>query len=483
MEKLRYRDGLTPCAGTSSLAKPVMPGFAPVGLPLSRFWHLWRMECLFTLLKSCLRHGSFGLFPAFIGAIVTDMNDIDLIRLISGLLQFGVAWYALRLGRLFKATVMGWLLFGGLTLLALVSLFLAVKPLDGGIQWGIKVDIIYSLFSLLLLAGMMRFYTSLKNFLRSETAERQALDKWESQVKEQWVELNKANERLRQTVSRLESETVSRLETEIAERKQAQENLEAQLASSRQSEQVLQRTVTALRTGMLEPPRVEPLRVTPRRAESPRAEQPRVEPARVETKRAEPPRTEPVRAEPSHAEPARVESPEAEPPRAETPRTEPRAEVPRVEPSHAETPGIEPPRAEAPRVEPPRTEAPDTAKKNGEPPPPAPAPSNGEVPRPVSAGTDTKIITAAASGPVKENGGPPPAISLPNDRELRPAVPQPGPGMNGQKPLPEPPRKNGEPMFITERRSQSEPWDTLFHEKTTRRRSSRAKRKKTARAR
>ena len=129
------------------------------------------------------------------------MNDIDIIRLTSGLLQFGVAWYALRLGRLFRSTLMGWLLFGALSLLALLSLFLAVEPSDAGTQWGIKVDIIYSL---LLLAGMMRFYPGLKNFLREEEAKREALDKWESQVKEQWMELIKANEKLRQTVNRLE---------------------------------------------------------------------------------------------------------------------------------------------------------------------------------------------------------------------------------------------------------------------------------------
>jgi hypothetical protein len=160
------------------------------------------------------------------------MNNIDIIRLTSGLLQLGVAFYALRLGRLFKSTLLGWLFFGALSLAALASLFLAVKPLDAGDQWGIKVDIFYVF---LLLVGVVRFYPGLKTFLQEEAAKRQALDKWELQVKEQWMELIKTNEKLRQTVNQRE--------TEIAERKQAQEQLEKNLqelqAASRQNEQTL----------------------------------------------------------------------------------------------------------------------------------------------------------------------------------------------------------------------------------------------------
>ena len=173
------------------------------------------------------------------------MNDIDIFRLASGLLQFGVAWYALRLGRLFKSTLIGWLLFGGLALLALVNLFLAVEPLDAGAQWGIKVDIVYCL---LLLVAMMHFYSGLRNFLRDEEAKRQALDKWEVQVKEQWMELIKVNEKLRLTVNQLE--------TEIAERKQAQEqgekNLQALLTATRQNGQTLPPAATEVQTEVVE---------------------------------------------------------------------------------------------------------------------------------------------------------------------------------------------------------------------------------------
>jgi hypothetical protein len=112
-------------------------------------------------------------------------------------------------------------------------------------------------------------------------------------------------------------------------------------------------------------------------------------------------------------------------------------------------------------------------------------PSNGEAPRPASVEADTKIITPPVLNAVGENGEHPPTIPLPHDRELRPAISQPGPAMKGQKPVPEPAKKNGEPLFITSRRSQSEPWDTaiLFHDKTSRRKSTRMKRKKAAKTR
>jgi len=158
------------------------------------------------------------------------MNDIDIFRLTLGLLQCGVAWYALRLGRLLKATAMGWVLFGALAIMALVSFVLAVEPLEVGAQWGIRVDIVYAL---LLLAGLTRFYPGLMSFLREEELKRHALDKWESQVKEQWVEMVRTNEKLRATLTRYEGE--------IAERKQAQEQLQKSvqelLAAAREKEE------------------------------------------------------------------------------------------------------------------------------------------------------------------------------------------------------------------------------------------------------
>jgi hypothetical protein len=177
------------------------------------------------------------------------MNDIDIIRLASGLLQLGVAWYVLCLARLFKSTLLGGLLFGALSFAALVSLFLAVAPVDTNAQWGVKVDLVYTL---LLLVGLTRFFPGLKTFLQEEEGKLHALDKWESQVKEQWVELIKTNEKLRQTVNRYEAE--------IAERKQAQEQLQKSvqelLAASRQSENTSSSAAPGLDTEVVVQPPV-----------------------------------------------------------------------------------------------------------------------------------------------------------------------------------------------------------------------------------
>ena len=203
------------------------------------------------------------------------MNDMNIICLASGLLQFGMAWYALRLGRLVKSTVAGWLLFGALTLLALFGLFLAVGPLDAGIPGGITLEIIYCLFSLLLLVGMVRSYSSLRNFLQAQGAERRALDEWESQVKERWVELNKTNAKLYQTINRLEKE--------IAERKQAQENLQVRLAASFQKEQALPHAATDGQTEVIER---QPAQPTPEPAGQDRERPPSATPPNGEKLRA-----------------------------------------------------------------------------------------------------------------------------------------------------------------------------------------------------
>jgi len=171
------------------------------------------------------------------------MNHIDIILLVSGLLQLGVAWCVLRLVRLFRTTVKGWVLFGALALLALLNLFLAVEPVGAITPWGSNLGILGALVSLLLFAGALRFYSSLKNFLQAEGAERLALDKWESQVKEQWVELIKANEKLRENVGQLESE--------MGDCKRAQsdgeEKLQALLAALREKETALREKEVALR--------------------------------------------------------------------------------------------------------------------------------------------------------------------------------------------------------------------------------------------
>ena len=170
------------------------------------------------------------------------MNYADIVRFTSGLLQFGVACYALRLGRRFNAVRVGWLLFSGLSLLALAYLLLPLNPFRGSVQLGVKVDAIYALISLLLIAGMVHLDLRFKNRLQTEQKERQAQSQWGSQVQQKLEETSKVNEHFQQTVGRLEAE--------LAEQKRALEQADKlhqeQLMTSRETEEELRRTIARL---------------------------------------------------------------------------------------------------------------------------------------------------------------------------------------------------------------------------------------------
>jgi hypothetical protein len=339
------------------------------------------------------------------------MNDIDVFRLISGVLQLGVAWYVLRLGRLFKSTFTGWLVFYGLIIMALLNLVPAVIPLGLGAQWGIQVGLLYTM---LLFVGLARFYSGLHSFLRQDATERRALDDWELQVKEQWVELNKVNERLR--------ETISKRETEITERKQGQEQLEKRIKELKASTQHLGATLRRLeeearqRERALPPP--EP--VTPPTA--PPVE-PLVPPAAPPTPAVEPtlPPTGQTTTLPEPAAPAVASTtPAVEPPPptagpavASTPQSEPAIEPAAPSVELTEFPGV--PELDTEVVAPPPemevepVEANGVNGENGE---------NGEhletvqftnghEPLPVVAGFDTAILPSdpiPAPEPPRKNG-------------------------------------------------------------------------------
>ena len=98
------------------------------------------------------------------------MNFTEFTDLIAGLLQFVVAGYALRLNRLFGARRVGWSLFSAFALLALLHVMQFAIP-AGGIASGVKVEVLYTLISLLLLTGMIHLESVLKERERVERAE------------------------------------------------------------------------------------------------------------------------------------------------------------------------------------------------------------------------------------------------------------------------------------------------------------------------
>lgn len=141
------------------------------------------------------------------------MNNLSIANIASGLLEAGVAFYALRLMRLFGSRRVGWSLFLAFTLLALfhVSHF-AMPWLDLS---GVGEPFVYALSSALILVGMLHFERTLKHFDRDEQRTRKEM---EELAKRQTAELVKANEELK--------EKAATLKTEVAYRKQMQEQME-----------------------------------------------------------------------------------------------------------------------------------------------------------------------------------------------------------------------------------------------------------------
>ncbi|HWD92591.1 MAG TPA: ATP-binding protein [Verrucomicrobiae bacterium] len=153
------------------------------------------------------------------------MSNLNIASIVSGLLEVGVAIYAMRLTRLFGSKRVGWSLFTAFFLLALLHISQFVIP------WlnlkAVGEPFIYAIVSALLLMGMTHLESTLKQFDRADSAEQRA----QAEVQQQTAELRKANEEL--------EEKAATLRTEVAYRKQMQEQMEHThkelIAASRQA--------------------------------------------------------------------------------------------------------------------------------------------------------------------------------------------------------------------------------------------------------
>jgi PAS domain S-box-containing protein len=141
------------------------------------------------------------------------MNFLGGMGIITGLLQFIVAGYALRLNRSFGTARVGWSLFWAFALLALLHFFQSLTSFNSGTPAGTEVEVVYSLISLLLLTGMVHIETLLKERLRAEQNEKRLLDGLEFMVKEKTSHLTKA---------------IEDLQSEIAGRKKAEAQISEQ---------------------------------------------------------------------------------------------------------------------------------------------------------------------------------------------------------------------------------------------------------------
>ncbi len=139
------------------------------------------------------------------------MSFPEIMGLVTGLLQFAVAGYALRLNRIFGTARVGWSLFWAFSLLALLHFIQSVTSFNNGVPLGTEIEVIYSLISLLLLTGMVHIETLLRERLRVEQEEKRLQAELESQVKEKTAHLTKA---------------IEDLQLEIAERKRMEAEVE-----------------------------------------------------------------------------------------------------------------------------------------------------------------------------------------------------------------------------------------------------------------
>ena len=142
------------------------------------------------------------------------MNTLDILNVVAGLLQFVVAGYALRLNRIFGPQRVGWSLFCAFALMALLHLTQSVAIADAGTQSAIMIEVMYSLVSLLLLAGMAHLEALFNERLRIEQESIRLRAELELEVKKKTMYLTR---------------TIEALESEIEERKRVEAELEAHI--------------------------------------------------------------------------------------------------------------------------------------------------------------------------------------------------------------------------------------------------------------
>jgi C4-dicarboxylate-specific signal transduction histidine kinase len=139
---------------------------------------------------------------------------------VSGLLQLGVACYALRLIRAFGTARVGWSAFSAFSLLVLLHVLFSLDSFRDRTEPWIKVEAVYAIVSTLLLVSL----THLDSLLRERS-------RAVSLVKQQTAELTRTNEELKLAAVNLE--------TEIAERTEMQKKMEKThrelLSASRQA--------------------------------------------------------------------------------------------------------------------------------------------------------------------------------------------------------------------------------------------------------
>ncbi|HTB84320.1 MAG TPA: hypothetical protein VK742_11750 [Candidatus Sulfotelmatobacter sp.] len=139
------------------------------------------------------------------------MNHHDAMSYIAGLSQFVVAVYALRLNRIFGTARVGWSLFCAFILLALLHLMPVVPGFAPEVRSAVKIEVVYSLISLLLLTGMIHIEMIFKERLRIEREEKGQRERLQTEVDTKTAHLMRAVDALQ-----AEMDERKRMEAEVA---------------------------------------------------------------------------------------------------------------------------------------------------------------------------------------------------------------------------------------------------------------------------
>jgi flagellar biosynthesis GTPase FlhF len=184
------------------------------------------------------------------------MSYSDIVGAISGILQFVVACYALRVSRIFGIARVGWVFFGAFSLLAAAHVLLSIQPFGLKVQLGPTViNIMYEVVSVLLLANIAQMEALLWRRRQKLKADAKTQSEGELKVNQQIADLTTGKEAAQQTVARLQTE-MAQLNQTLEQERQAhtqaalaqaaefEKHFQEQLAASRKAEEEL-RTIAA----------------------------------------------------------------------------------------------------------------------------------------------------------------------------------------------------------------------------------------------
>lgn len=155
------------------------------------------------------------------------MNYSTVTALMSGLLQCAVVCYGFWLTRRFGVARVGWALVFTFSLLALLRAFLV----QTNFEFGFKVDVMFGVISLLMLAGMVQLEVLLRQRNRVEQARWKTQSELEASVEKKTSELTKLNDELQLATERLKAEVSERARMQL----QAEKTHKEMLIVSRQA--------------------------------------------------------------------------------------------------------------------------------------------------------------------------------------------------------------------------------------------------------